>query len=261
YFRHKIKENGGKGQLAEAFRQHLDPHLTTALSLLSARGDFDLDGKTPTAYLASLAPAEQDALKKQYKTDRQAAKAVNFGLIYGAQAPTLHAYGIASYGLAWALEDAESAVRVFFDLYPELALWQTWTDLRLHYKIDEKKPKIFVADYGREEIPDNPKKIFISSTLSGKPTISHKLTSGLNYQDQGSGAEMILDSIANLESPASECLVNLVHDELVFDCPEDQVELTEEQAEKAMRDAAEGLLAQHGIPIDAESAVGDYWIH
>ncbi len=71
----KVLNNGPTLILRKAFREKVDPHLATALYLLSLRGEFDLQGKNPVDFLSGISPEEQNALKNKYKADRQAAKA------------------------------------------------------------------------------------------------------------------------------------------------------------------------------------------
>lgn len=54
---------------------------------------------------------------------RQAAKAINFGLIYGMSAATLVSYFWASYRVRMTLDQAERFRRAFFDLYRGIARW------------------------------------------------------------------------------------------------------------------------------------------
>jgi DNA polymerase-1 len=57
------------------------------------------------------------------KDDRQKAKAVNFGLIYGMSAPTLKDYAYFNYGVRMTLEEAEMVRTEFFNLYKGIARW------------------------------------------------------------------------------------------------------------------------------------------
>ena len=58
------------------------------------------------------------------KSERQAAKAINFGLIFGAGAKTLRQQAIASYGLDMSLEEAIEAKAFFHSKYERLTEWQ-----------------------------------------------------------------------------------------------------------------------------------------
>ncbi len=58
------------------------------------------------------------------KAERTAAKAVNFGLLFGAGARTLQQQAISSYGVEMTLEQAETYQELFFETYPAFYEWQ-----------------------------------------------------------------------------------------------------------------------------------------
>ncbi len=233
--------------LADVFARGLDPHIITALATESAAGRFDLDGVIPTEFVAALVKTESDALKMRLKGPRQAAKVQNFGLLYGMQGNMLHAYGITNYGLDWALDEALFAADAWFGLYPEVRLW--------HLITRGVKQKLFVDSL-------EPQKMFRATTLSGRPVCSDKLPSALNFQDQGTGAEIALAAIVNLPNHLAAELVNFVHDELVFEVPADLADERTAEIERVMINAADRLLLDSfGVPTEVESAGGDYWIH
>lgn len=232
--------------LADVFARGLDPHIITALSTESAAGRFDLQGQAPTDFLAGLSKEKAAALKKQLAGPRQAAKAQNFGLLYGMQGLKLHAYGITNYGLDWALDEAEFAAQAWFRLYPEVRLW--------HLMTRGVQRKLFVNT-------DEASKLFRATTLTGRPVCSDKLPSVLNYQDQGTGAEIALAAIVSLPEHLAACLVNFVHDELVFEVPADRAAEYTAEIERAMIAASDVVLEPFGVPTTAEAAVGDFWVH
>ena len=58
------------------------------------------------------------------KAERTAAKAVNFGLLFGAGAATLQRQAVSSYGVDMSLEEAEDYRQLFFETYPQFSEWQ-----------------------------------------------------------------------------------------------------------------------------------------
>jgi len=58
------------------------------------------------------------------KRERSAAKAVNFGLLFGAGAGTLQRQAASSYGVAMSLDEAEDYRELFFETYPQFSEWQ-----------------------------------------------------------------------------------------------------------------------------------------
>lgn len=95
-----LAEVSGDTRMRRAFASGQDLHCITAAALLGI---------------------SEDAVTKE---ERQLAKAVNFGLIYGQSAAGLQQHAQASYGVAMTLEEAECARRAFFDAFPGVASWQ-----------------------------------------------------------------------------------------------------------------------------------------
>ena len=58
------------------------------------------------------------------KSERQAAKAINFGLIFGAGAKTLREQAINSYGIEMSMDEALEAKAFFHAKYARLSAWQ-----------------------------------------------------------------------------------------------------------------------------------------
>jgi DNA polymerase I-like protein with 3'-5' exonuclease and polymerase domains len=58
------------------------------------------------------------------KSERQTAKAINFGLIFGAGAKTLREQAISGYGVNMSMQDAQEAKAFFHAKYARLSEWQ-----------------------------------------------------------------------------------------------------------------------------------------
>lgn len=240
-----------------AYSKRLDPHIVTALAMEAQGGRFDLQGLAPIAYLESLPHEAQSDLKKTLKGPRQSAKAVGFGLIYGMSAASLWTYGIQSYGLSWSKEEAEASKDAYFDLFPEMGLWHWLLKNAFSVKEDIFNP------YNASELrtANEGGKLYKWYTLSGRPTVASKITSGANYQDQGTGAEIAFRSLSRLPEDVQDYLINFVHDELLLEVPDARVTEVQTVVEQTMIAAADSLLLKFGIPTEVETAVGDCWIH
>ncbi len=255
--------------LLDAFVAKVDPHLATGLYLLSVKGEFDFQGKSPIEYLSSCSEKEQGALKKEYKDARQMAKSLNFGLLYGMGASTLYLYGVQNYGLQWTEDEATQAWHLWHSLYPEIGLWQDFTKLYNRWLGEDFATKkhtfIISKKSGNKEnssiTSGHDQKVYRGYTLSGRAVISHEIQQALNYQDQGSGAEIALSAIAKLPEKIAEYLVLFVHDELIFDVPAEEAVEVQATVERVMMEAADRLLKRWGVPCESEGAIGDFWIH
>jgi DNA polymerase-1 len=259
----RIRKVSGGDEARLSFRavyaEGIDPHLLTAAAMEAQGGRLDMmSGLLPLDWLRQ---QDQHALKARMKGPRQAAKAVNFGTLYGQQSAGLHRHGATSYKLTWELEDATQARAAWFKLYPEVGLWH-WLLQEAH---KEKRDILDPYNSNSFKLKDDTEtgagKVFWGSTLSDRPTVSPKLTSAASFQDQGTGAEIALDALARLPPDVQDMLVNFVHDEMVLEVPATQVEEVQAIVERTMIESADKYLLPFGIPTEVESSVGDCWIH
>ena len=241
-----------------AYKDGIDPHLLTAAAMEAQSGKLDTGGLLPSIWIRS---QDQHELKKQMKKPRQAAKAVNFGSLYGQQATGLHRYGATSFGLDWAVEDAAMARDAWFALYPEIGLWHWMTQEAHKQKADILDPYNSNAFRLRDDTETGTGMVYWGTTLSGRPTVSSKTTGALSFQDQGTGAEIALEAIGRLPEDVRGMLVNFVHDELVLEVPEGRVDEVQAVVEKTMIEASDRYLLPFGVPTEVESAVDDFWVH
>jgi len=203
--------------LPAAFRTGIDPHLMTGLATEARAGRFDLAGHpTALALLGALSSAERQALKEEMRGPRRAAKTANFGLLYGMSAGGLHRYGIVQ-GLTWSPAEAAEARSAWFELYPEVELWHLQSKCVSRDKHAVIKHDAIIG-------PHEAGKLYRGSTLSGRPVYGAEMRDACNYSDQGTGAEIALSAINALPEWLLCCLVNFVHDELVFEVPADRAD-------------------------------------
>ncbi|MEQ8667536.1 MAG: DNA polymerase [Pirellulales bacterium] len=97
----------GRSELAGVFAKGIDPHAFTAAAIQNVPLDeFMLFKKTDP---------------DRFRQERQAAKAINFGVPGGLGARTLRAYALTNYGVSLTEEQAEAFRRkLISDIYPEL---------------------------------------------------------------------------------------------------------------------------------------------
>lgn len=60
------------------------------------------------------------------ENQRQSAKALNFGLLYGMGADKLWKMGVTDYNMSWSLAEAAAAKNAWFYIYADIAWWQLW---------------------------------------------------------------------------------------------------------------------------------------
>ncbi len=191
--------------------------------------DARVDIHTETAASMLKKPVE-DVVKEE----RTLAKAVNFGLIYGAEAETLLEYARNNYGVKdMSLADARRYRTAFFERYPELAQW---------HRIVERGCNLgdgfSVTPLGRRRK--------LPKWASSKAIAS---TTAKNSPVQGAGADAIKLTLARLFEDRHNCPGNprlncCIHDEVVLSVAEEH------------KDAAVLWVKEHMAAAERE-AVGD----
>ncbi len=145
----------------------------------------DLHRKTAAAVLG----IEPGAVTKG---QRQMAKAVNFGLLFGQGAKGLQAYAKASYGAELSQREAEKARAAFFTAYPGLRRWQEQQQEQARFAKQVHTPG------GR------------CRGLDGDRQLA---TASLNTPIQGGAAECLLAALAALSLPEGAALASFLRKE------------------------------------------------
>lgn len=193
---------------------------------------FDKNGDIHTATAQSLSKKE-----KVSKKERQAAKPVNFGLVYGMGAEKLASYAKTEYGVDMSVEEAERNREVYFKTYPGLEAWQ-----RKEIEVGQNKR--------------------MTRTLSGRIRFlgEDKYSEFLNFPIQGVCADGLKVTLRLLYErlrgkPAS--MVHMVHDEIIVETEKEEVEEVKAILEKSMIEGIEALLVR--VPIVVEAGTGISW--
>jgi DNA polymerase I-like protein with 3'-5' exonuclease and polymerase domains len=201
----------GEANMIEAYRRGDDLHVLTACRLLG-RADVT-------------------------KADRQLAKALNFGLLYGMGARGFRVYARARYGVELTEEQAYQYRAAFFAAYPALAAW--------HRKV------------GRTE-----RRPVETRTLAGRRvTKVASFNEKLNLPVQGTGADGLKSALALLwerrdQAPGAFPIL-AVHDEIVFEADADQADAVAGWLKAAMVDAMAPLVEP--VPVEVEVRVTRAW--
>ena len=206
----------GDEKLVEAYRSDADIHRITA------------------AHVFKISPEEvTDA-------QRSAAKAVNFGIVYG----------ISSYGLMENLhisrKEASGYIESYFEAYPRLKEY-------LEGLVETAKSEGYaVTMYGRRRpIPELKSSNFMTRSFGERIA--------KNSPIQGSAADIIkLAMIAvdgRIRREGLKCrLILQVHDELLIEAPEDEVETVKALLKEEMENVADLM-----VPLIANVSVGESW--
>jgi DNA polymerase I-like protein with 3'-5' exonuclease and polymerase domains len=177
------------------------------------------------------------------KEDRQLAKAVNFGLLYGQSAKGLVAYAKKAYGVEMEYERARDIRSRFFSAYTGLREWH-----KTARKMAAESTQSVRTVSGRVQwLPE------------GKEAKWPRFTSLLNTPVQGGAADALKQAMVDLSDklPPAASIVSTVHDELIVECASDTAEEVKELVETAMLDAVQTMFP--GVRFEVEAGVCESW--
>ncbi len=204
------------GALKQAFRDGVDIHALTAAQVFNV----PLEGMDPTV--------------------RRSAKAINFGIIYG-----MSAFGLAAQ-LGIPQREAAAYIDAYFKRYPGIRDYMDRTKKQAH------ELGFVSTEFGR--------RVHLPNINSKNPSERAFLErAAINAPIQGSAADIIKRAMARL--PAALAAEGLqarmllqVHDELVFEAPDAELDATVTVAKRIMEGAA-----QLSVPLVVEAGIGNNW--
>jgi DNA polymerase I len=171
--------------------------------------------------------------------DRRLAKAINFGLIYGMGAAKLRIYAETKYGVTMTLDQAKAFRKRFFDAYSGVTKWHE--TIKKAYLRGVKESRTLAGR--RRRWADKP-----------------RLAEMLNHPVQGLNADINKLAMVKLVKPLTRThakLICVVHDEIVLECPENEIERVSKMLHRCMVAAAFKFL--NPVPVVVDISVGDSW--
>jgi len=209
----------------------------TALLELFDRDDADV-------YTATAANLLDVAESEVTKEERQKAKAIMLGLLYGLSAVGLPTYAFKNYGVVIAPDEAEDLIDKFFELYPNIA--------RDHEDV--------LNELEEEGYVDR-------KTLAGRRrdgiTVRNE---AINAPIQGTAADGLKMAMARVYAGlrkfgGSAFIVGAFHDELLVECDETDGEEVATMVETAMLEAMDDLLnaSDPRVRIKVSGGVSQIW--
>jgi DNA polymerase-1 len=166
--------------------------------------------------------------------DRQAAKALNFGLLYGMGADRLREHAANEYGVELTEREAIGFRGKFFGAYPGLRNWHR----------------------------GQPDGAVETRTLAGRRRLNiERYTEKLNSPVQGSGADGLKAALGQLWETREQCPgaapILTVHDEIVVECDSDATDAAQAWVTDAMRHGMEEVVNE--VPVVVEAKAGQDW--
>ena len=171
---------------------------------------------------------------------RRKAKAVNFGIIYG-----ISAFGLAQ-DIGVSNTEAKRYIDSYFARYPQVRQF-------INQTIETAKAKGFITTlFGRRRfIPE------LASSVVAVRNFGERMA--VNTPIQGTAADLIKLAMINIQQRLARekirsKMILQVHDELVFEVPDQEIDIMKELAKEEM----EGVLTL-SVPIKVEMGIGKNW--
>jgi DNA polymerase I len=206
--------------LKQAFRDGLDIHAMTASEMFGVPVK-DMPGEV-----------------------RRRAKAINFGIIYG-----ISAFGLANQ-LGIAREEASAYIKKYFERFPGIRAY-----------MDETRD--FCRSHGYVETLFGRKCHYPDIKASNASVRSFNERAAINARLQGTAADIIRRAMTRMEDALAEKKLSAqmllqVHDELIFEVPDDEVGATLPVVQHTMQDAPFPAVLL-SLPLHVDARAADNW--
>mgnify|MGYP000630686748 FL=1 len=207
-------------EMIKAFNENVDIHSQTASKVFGIPIE-DLDSET-----------------------RRSAKAINFGIIYG-----ISAFGL-SKQLSCSQSEAKNFIESYFDQFPKIKIY-------MDAMIENAKMKGYVETFFGRRIPIKG----INSKNFQERSFAERQS--INAPIQGSAADIIKRAMIKIHNVFQEKNIESkmllqIHDELVFECPKDEINTVSNLIKKEMEQANLPLFPLN-IPIVVDFGEADNW--
>jgi len=206
--------------LKQAFRDGLDIHAMTASEMFGV------------------------PIKEMPSEVRRRAKAINFGIIYG-----ISAFGLANQ-LGIAREEASAYIKKYFERFPGIRAYMDET------RDFCRKNGYVTTLFGR-------KCYYPDIKASNASVRSFNERAAINARLQGSAADIIRRAMIRMEDALAEKKLSAqmllqVHDELIFEVPDDEVAATLPVVQHVMQDAPFPAVAL-SLPLQVDARAANNW--
>ncbi|HEY0364908.1 MAG TPA: DNA polymerase [Pyrinomonadaceae bacterium] len=212
-----LAEFSGDRGFIEAFNSGADLHRVTAAQVFNA------------------------SLDQVTKEQRDFAKRLNFGVVYGI--------GAQRFALMTGLSvpDAENVLRRYFTTYRQL---DTYLRDAADRAVRDRQARTASGRLVRFRYDEN-----------DRQQISMTQRNGKNTPIQGTSADILKRALKLLKDELRETnakVVNIIHDEIVVEADADEAEAVAEKVERVMRVAGEEYLKT--VPVKVETEIAEEWV-
>ena len=193
-------------------------------------------------------PCEVEQVAEYYSVKRQAAKAVTFGIMYGAGANKISAQVTKDSGTYFSVSEAQEVIDDYFRQFKMLKKW-----------LEDKKMEI--AKKGHIYSIFGRKRRLPNVHSSDKGVASHEVRSGINFLVQSTASDINLLGAVDMNNYIKEYglkskIFALVHDSILAEVPDHEVDAYCEKLKYFIQKPREGCVIQ-GAPIGCDFDIGD----
>jgi len=188
----------------------------------------DKDFHTETAALINDIAPEQVTPEM-----RKAAKALNFGILFGMGAKSFVEKVKNDYGIQITKDQAKEYIKRFFDAYPDFKHWK----------------KTVMKNYDMRTLGTR-----------GFFNVKKKYTQRLNFPIQGSEADILKTALCLLTERLKGTtgkIVACIHDEIILECAKEEGEQMKQILQNSMEEAGRVYLKR--VPVVAEAEIRKSW--
>ncbi|NMB86470.1 MAG: hypothetical protein GYA29_09575 [Methanothrix sp.] len=189
-------------------------------------------------------------------SQRQAAKIMNFLLIYGGSAKSLQWRILSDYGVFISSDEAEEAKERFFQTYEGVREWQKQQLSMMSCTVQHH---FHNCVQGFFELP-----LTCTKTILGRRRVWPRFGAGItaskfqmyNTPCQGTGADLIklvLSEVYEKISSEDARIIGCIHDEIILEVPEERASEYACQLQEIMERIGSQLL--YPVPVKAEAVV------
>ena len=212
-----LAEFSGDRGFIEAFNSGADLHRVTAAQVFNA------------------------SLEQVTKEQRDFAKRLNFGVVYGIGAQRF------AMMTGLSVPDAENVLRRYFSTYRQLDAYLREAANRA---VSERQARTASGRLVRFRYDEN-----------DKQQISMTQRNGKNTPIQGTSADILKRALRLLKDELSDTnarVVNIIHDEVVVEADADETQDVAAKVERTMRVAGEEYVKT--VPVKVETEIADEWV-
>ena len=192
-------------------------------------------------------PCEAEEVAELYPTDRQAAKAVTFGIMYGAGSNKISQQVTSDSGTFFSKSQAQEVIDDYFSQFFKLKQW-----------IDQSSK--FIMDNGFIYGATGRKRRLLNVNSDNQGIQSHEVRSGMNFLVQSVASDINLMGAVDMNDHIKTTgmkskIFALVHDSILAEVPESEIEVYSQKLKECIQ--IDRGFSIPGTPVGCDFDVGD----